>query len=232
MRPSPADLPATDLLLVGAHAPDLRGLRDRLGERLVGRLGAHAVLGKVVGVGGAVAAAGTMRRLVLVEPRAVVLVGTCGVYPGLEGYRPYDVVVATRVALVSLAVDDGRAAFPEALRSRLEPTDSLVEGLRDAAPRAHGVGVASTQAHTLNDALAADVPRRHGCEVENLEAFAVAQACQRQGVPWVCVLGVTHVVGSQAVADRRRFQKDAASAAMDAVAGWLEAGAPGLPERA
>lgn len=222
-------LPPTDLLVLGAHAPDLRGLRDRLGTRLVGRIQNLEVLGKVVGVGGAVAAAATMRRLLLVEPRVAVLVGTCGVYAGCEGYRPKDVVVSQSCALVSFSVAAGRAAFPDPLRTRLEAPAHLVAGLRASGARVHAAGVASPQAFTLDDALAATVPGSHGCEAENLEAFAVAQACESAGIPFAAVLGVTHVVGSTAGDDRRRFAKEASEAAFEVVASWLRAGAPGLP---
>ena len=222
-------LPPTDVLVLGAHPPELRGLRDRLGPRLVGRIQGLEVLGKVVGVGGVVAAAATMRRLLLVEPRAAILVGTCGVYAGCEGYRPKDVVVAERCVLVNHAVAAGRAAYPEPLRTRLDAPAHLVAGLRASGPRVHAGGVASPEAFTLDDALAASVPAAHRCEVEHLEAFAVAQACESAGVPFTAVLGVTHVVGSRAGDDPRRFAKDASEAAFQVVASWLRAGAPGLP---
>ncbi len=225
-------LPPTDVLVLGAHPPDLRGLRDRLGTRLVGRIQGLEVLGKVAGVGGIVAAAATMRRLLFVEPRAAVLVGTCGVYAGCEGYRPNDVVVAKGCALVNHSVAARQAAFPDPLRTRLESPAHLVAGLRASGPRVHSTAVASPEAFTLDDALAARVPADHGCEAENLEAFAVAQACESAGVPFAAVLGVTHVVGSRARDDRRRFAKEASAAAFEVVASWLRAGAPGLPARA
>lgn len=80
----------TDVLIVGASAPDLVGLRGQLGDSLEGSVRGLLVRSKVVGFGVGVAGAATARGLLAMTPRAVVQIGTCGVYPHQAEYRPYE----------------------------------------------------------------------------------------------------------------------------------------------
>src|SRR5690606_23151879 len=91
----------TDLLIVAAHAPEMAGLRPWLSDSLIGQIRGLTVRGKAVGIGMAIAGPATARGILAVSPRAVLLVGSCGVYPNLPQYRPHDVIVARRVQLVS-----------------------------------------------------------------------------------------------------------------------------------
>ena len=66
------------------------------------------------------------------------------------------------------------------------------------------------------------------CEVEHLEAFAVATACARARVPLAVVLGVANRVGSRAREEWLHHHQAAGKASTDVVAAWLRRGAPGL----
>jgi hypothetical protein len=89
------------------------------------------------------------------------------------------------------------------------------------------VDVATTLAITTDDVLASRVADAYGCEVEHLEAFAVASACARERVPMAAVLAVANRVGSRARDEWRRHHGAAGKAATDWVAAWLRRGAPG-----
>jgi nucleoside phosphorylase len=96
---------------------------------------------------------------------------------------------------------------------------------------ARAVDVATTLSITTDDALARRVGEALGCEVEHLEAFAVAAACSAERVPVIAVLGVANRVGSAARDEWRRHHASAGKAATDVVAAWLASGAPGTPLR-
>jgi nucleoside phosphorylase len=87
--------------------------------------------------------------------------------------------------------------------------------------------VATTLAITTDDALANSIAASLRCEVEHLEAFAVAAACLRASVPFAVALGIANRVGSTARDEWRRHHLSAGRAAIDVVASWLERGAPG-----
>src|SRR5210317_1023737 len=107
MQPS-----TVDLLILSAYGPELRGMVPHLGEPLEGPIAGVRVMAKVVGVGLPVAGAATARRLAEVRPRAVIHLGTCGVYPGLTQYRPYDVLIGNQIVLLDHAAQAGRSTFP------------------------------------------------------------------------------------------------------------------------
>ena len=75
------------------------------------------VRSQVVGFGVGVAGAATARGLPAMTPRAVVQIGTCGVYPHQAEYRPYDVIVPFKILALDHSVLRGHAGFaPVALR--------------------------------------------------------------------------------------------------------------------
>jgi nucleoside phosphorylase len=218
-----------DVLLVSSHAPDLAGMRPWLGERLDGVIRNLRVRAKLVGVGMPIAAAGTARGILAVQPRAVVMVGTCGVYPNLPQYRPSDIVIATRAVLFDHAAIARKAAFPEPMQTSIECHGVMSQALQPCHPRAFLAPIASPLAHTVDDGLAAMVQPALSCDGENLEIFAIASACAAASVPFVAALGVTNIVGSTGRADWSQFQRDAVSAAAGTVAAWMHNGAQGLP---
>jgi len=227
MQPAPAQ--RVDVLVVAAHAPELVGLRPSLTEKLDGSIRGLRVMGKAIGIGMPAAGTGMANRLHQLAPRAVVLVGSCGIYPGFSQYRPNDILVASRIMLIDHAVAAGRAAFPDPMTVTVDTHPLLSAGLGAAGPRTRVAPLATTLAITTDDVLAASVSQSTSCEGENLEAFAVALACHAANVPFATVLGVTNVVGSKAREDWRTYQRSAAVAAADCIVSWIHQGAQGLP---
>ena len=127
---------AIDVLVLAAHPPELRGMRNELGEGLNGVINGLFVVAKAVGVGMPVAGASAMRRVVQLEPRAVVMLGTCGVYPGLPDYHPHDIVIAQKLRLLDQGVIAGVSAFPDPVQTETHVHGPLTAGLAAATPRA------------------------------------------------------------------------------------------------
>lgn len=218
-----------DLLIVASHAPDMAGLRPYLSDQLIGEVRGIRVRGKAVGLGLAVAGPGTARGILAVEPRAVVLIGSCGVYPNLPQYRPHDVIVSSRVQLVDHSVTAGRSQFPGPMQTSFECNSLLGAGLAAGGGRVYMAPVANPLAKTTDDGVAASIQPSSGCEAENIEAFAVGQACKAAEVPFCAVLGVSNIVGSTGQQDWMQFQRAAVNAAAETIVTWLQRGAQGLP---
>lgn len=219
-----------DILVLAAHAPEFVGLRAHLGDQLSGPLRGLSVIAKTVGVGMAVAGAGTANRLMQLNPRAVILLGSCGIYPSPGDYRPLDMVVPRSCHLLDPAVLAGKAEFPDPMQTAIDTHAPLSAGLLSAAgPRAHTSRVATTLAITVDDVVARAVHPASGFDAENLEIFPVAVACKAADIPFAAVLGVTNMVGSTGRVDWRQFQRDAAVAAAEVFINWVASGASGLP---
>ena len=221
-----------DLLVVAAHPPDLRGVRDVLGDTLDGSINGLRIGAKTVGLGRAAAAASTAKRLVQLQPRGVIHIGTCGVFPGRPGYQPYDVVVPNRVSILDYAVDKGWSSFPEPMTTRRDADPAMSAGLSVSGARVHAAPIASPGAETSTDEIAGLVTAHHDFHAENLEAFGVIQACQLLKVPYAACLGVTHIVGALGRQDWRQFHRKATVSAAEVLFQWLRNGAQGLPHRA
>lgn len=233
MRPSlPLPQQPVDILLLAAHAPEFVGLRPHLGEHLVGTLRSLTIVAKTIGVGMAVAGAGAANRIQQLSPRAVILLGSCGVYPSQVAYQPLDIFVPNRFQLFDPSVAAGKAEFPDPMQTVLDPHPLLTAGLvASGGPRCRSAPIATTLAITVDDAIARAVYPATQLEAENLELFPVALACRAAEVPFAAVLGVTNVVGSQGRTDWHKFQRDAAIASAEAFLTWLHNGAQGLPHR-
>jgi nucleoside phosphorylase len=217
---------AVDVLVLAAYPPELAGLRRTLGDELYANISGVVVSGKAVGVGLPNATAGTTQRLLHLRPRAVVLIGTCGVYPGAQP-RVGEAVVPRRVLLVDPLEVERRGAMPEPMGRSLECNPMIALGL--GAGRPPSCDVANTLGVTTDDLLAQKIGSSIGCALENLEAFGIANACALQRVSFACVLGVSNRVGSAGREEWRSHHRNAAQAACDVVSRWLIAGAVGLP---
>ena len=233
MRASlPLSQEPAEILVLAAHAPELVGLRGHLADNLSGTLNGLYVVAKTIGVGMAVSGAGAANRLHQLNPRAVLLLGSCGVYPGGFAYRPLDIVIPDRCNLFDPSASAGKAEFPEPMQTELTAHGPMSAGLLSAAGgRARRAPVATTLAITTDDAVARAVLPATSLEAENLELFPVALACRAADVPFASVLGVTNLVGSTGRTDWRTYQRDAAIAAADVIVSWIHSGAPGLPHR-
>jgi purine-nucleoside phosphorylase len=200
LRATALGLPMTTLI-VAAFAPELApyGAID----------GTFAVAGQrvevaEVGIGlvaSALGAAEVLRR----GPSAVIFSGTCGAYPG--GPATLEVAVSRRIHLVSPLAVEGRAHLPARLSPPIDGAEGLGASLVSAG--AVAVDVATTLAVTTDEGLARAIAGT-GCLVEHMEAYAVAAACERAGVPFVAVLGVANVVGPNAHAEWKANHEEAA----------------------
>jgi nucleoside phosphorylase len=232
MKPPSVPIPQApvDVLVLAAHAPEFVGLRPHIGDSLHGAIGNRMVVAKTVGVGLAVAGGATATRINQLAPRAVIVLGSCGIYPCPTEYRPLDIVVPSRLSLFDPAVVAGKAAFPEPMQTVVDPDPQLSAGLVQAvSTRGHQCNVATTMSITTDDAVAKVVHGATGIEAENLELFPIALACRAADIPFAAVLGVTNMVGSKGRQDWRQYQRDAAIAAAEVIVAWLRGGAAGLP---
>jgi nucleoside phosphorylase len=179
----------TDVLVLAAHAVELEGLAPLLRESVppgrasVVQLGERRVACAAVGVGLTAAGAGTARALIEHAPRAVVLMGSFGRYPHSSlSSSPDHAYAVERVRLADAAVALGKAAFPAPM-----PAELALDGTLLAALERHGAlridALATTLSITTDDELAGTLGERSGCDGENLEALAVAQACAAARVP-------------------------------------------------
>ena len=211
-----------DLLVVGAHLPEIAALKPFLSTPK-----GHRVVETTVGIGLSAAAVGTTWGIAAALPRAVIFVGTCGAYAGERALRIGELAIARTVKLVAAGAIDGLAAFPGPMELSLESDPSMRDGLV-AAGGATPADVATTLAVTTDDALAARICAATSCAVEHLEAHAVATACNAAGVPFAAVLGVANHVGSCGRAEWQANHQASSDAAVAHLIAWLEKGAPGL----
>lgn len=229
MSSDSSDTPPVDVLIVGAYAPDLRAIRNHLGERMYGEIRGLRVCAKSVGIGMSVAGSHVTKRLFQLSPRAVIHVGTCGIYPDQGDYRPDDLLIPPKLRLVDHGVLAGTAKAPDPMQEELALHKSLCAGLATHGSRVFQQPVACTPTRTTSAETGREIAKRYGCHAENMEAFAVAQACHLLQVPVACVLAATHVIGPTAEQDHRNFERDAVTLAGDQVINWIGGGAAGIP---
>jgi len=163
--------------------------------------------GAPVGIGSVVAAAGAMHLLHQDPPDAVLLIGTCGAYPGGAGIG--DVVVASRVGFASGVAALGLGYTPR------PPAPVTCDPALTADLDLPHADVLTCPAVSTDPALVERLG--DGWDVEHLEAFGVAWACQLAGVPFAAVLGVANIVGPEAHVEWLTHRETAQDAARRAV---------------
>jgi nucleoside phosphorylase len=169
--------------------------------------------GEALGVGPVVAGISAGAWLARARPEAVVLLGTCGSYPG--GPPVGAVVASGTLGLGSAAAAMGLGYVPMA-PGVLPGSELLLDRL--PVPRAR---VLTVQAVSTAEGLVAAFAR--DWEVEHMESWAVARACADLSIPFVALLGVANRVGPDAHAEWRA-NRGAVEAAVVAVAAGLHAG--------
>ncbi len=220
-----------DVLLLAAHPLELEPLASTFGAHRRARLHDLDVAVAAVGVGLHAAGAGAARAAIEHAPRAAVLIGSYGLYPGHGDLHATRLLVPARVCAVDAAERTGKAAFPSAMTVEVTADAALSEGLVASAEATERGALATTLAITTDDALAEELAARSGCRGENLEALAVALACDAAGVPFAAVLACTNQVGARGRAQWVTNRSAAAAATVQLVLAWLARGAPGLPPR-
>jgi len=180
-------------------------------------------------------------------------VGTAGVYAG-RGQRPPATLplgapaLVRGLHLVSTAALRDEGYWPGPAARELATSPRLTQALAAGAPGMAEADLANTLVITSRAALAKRI--RNGLRgdatsakrvvekgrparatgnlplVENLEAFAVARACARRGVPFAALVGISNVVGADAHATWKEMAPRASEAVARAITTWL------LPEGA
>lgn len=196
----------SSLRIVAAFPPELAAIAEKYRD-----------MTRVLGVGMCEASARTALLIAAERPSAIVLVGTCGVYPGKSFFLD-SAIVADRFRLIDGGHAAGRAAFPPPMEVDLRPDEGLTTGL--SAGMARGP-VATTLAITTDDLLAGALADSSECAFEHLEVFGVAQACALTKTPFAAVLGIANVVGSRGRAEWQAHHQAASAAALTIVESWL-----------
>jgi nucleoside phosphorylase len=180
------------VLVVAAWEPELERFRN-LGREYLESISIEAGLDLQIaaaGIGLVDTTVGTTRCIFQHAPAHVVLLGTCGAAPS-SGLAIGDVILGTRVRLVDPAVVGGRAAMPyanEAVTLDTKFLDAVSAGAREAT-------IANTLGITTDDTLAAVLAPLG--DVEHLEAYGVARACEVASLPCTVILGVANIVGAR-----------------------------------
>ena len=194
-------------LVLAAWPPELAELRRLMKQR---SLASNQLFARTTGVGLVEAAIGATAAIAEVSPDAVMFIGTAGIY---SGRRPdlalAGVVAARRLVLSADGVATGDAYLPPAVPARQETTLTL---RRIAA--AAGLLLADVACPLAITSRSTALG--HGaatCDVENLEAFAVARAAATAGLPFAAILGISTPVGPSAHATWKRNAARAAAAA-------------------
>jgi nucleoside phosphorylase len=213
-----------DVLILAAFDPELAPLAAAFGGASTATVGGRSLATRVTGVGLPAASAGAAAHIGELDPRAVVLVGTCGAYRS-AGLSLGDVVVGRRLHLVDPAALAGASQFPEPMPVTAEADAPIADAF--AALGARACCVATTLAITVDDAAASRIAMGTGAEVEHLETHGVATACASRRIPFAAVLGVANFVGAGGRSEWLAHHRGAEAAAGERVLQWIRAGAPG-----
>lgn len=167
--------------------------------------------GEPLGVGPVVTAARMATVLREHKPTGVVMVGTAGAY---QTRLPVGTaVVAERVGLSEGVAAMGLGYVPRAPQP-ISCDPRLLERLD--GPRC---SVLTVSAITTDAVLAGRLS--DGWQIEQMEAYGAAVACQQAGVPFVAVYGISNVVGPDAHAQWLAHRHEAQERALALVAPLL-----------
>jgi purine-nucleoside phosphorylase len=206
--------------VVSAWLPELSSFR-----RSLAALPARIRRGVAWGTVGVVETAiGATHLLAALRPRAVILVGTAGLYPGAAARLAIgDAAVAQEIVLLAETLPGRHAYLPEIVPRQERAARSLTSAIRKAAglPAAN---VASPLAITCSPEATTFAAQYSGCALENLEAFALARAAASLKIPLAVVLGIANHVGPAAHREWKKNAGSAAAAACRAVLAYLAAG--------
>jgi futalosine hydrolase len=238
---APAE-PAAPVLIVAATELELAPLVGHLtagrqaatawGSATGGRLGATGVIAQALGLGKANTAGGLVAALLAWRPRAVVQVGIGGAYLGsflsvgmaAVATEEVDLDLGVRsadgwrgLATMGFALTPATGGRPE--RSNAVPTHRGLAAALGRVAEIAPVRFATLDAVTGDVDAGAALAREHDVAIESMEGVAAAQVCDRLGVPFAEVRGVSNIVGER---DRARWNvRSAAHASCDAVRALL-----------
>jgi futalosine hydrolase len=226
---------ATDLELAPLrHALDAYGSLDTAwGEATLARHGTLDVATLALGLGKANTAAGLVAALLALRPRAVVQLGIGGAYVGsflsvgLVAVATEDVDLELGVrgsdgwsdlSAIGFPLTPAREGRPE--RGNAVPTHPALSASLARLGGASSVRFATLDAVTGDVDAGAALARAHDVAIESMEGVAAALVCDRLGVPFAEVRGVSNIVGER---DKRRWNiRAAVAAASEAVRTLLD----------
>ncbi len=155
----------------------LAAVREELGD----------LEGEIVGIGPVLAAIRTAALVERHRPDSVLLIGTAGAYPG--GPEIGQAVIATTVGLSPGVAAMGLGYVPRQPKP-VSCDPAITDALNLLGVRVLSVGAVTTDVQ-LSDRLS------DGWDVEHMEAFGVALACQEAGVPFAAIMGIASRVGPE-----------------------------------
>lgn len=158
--------------------------------------------GVPVGVGPVVAAASAGSLLAERRPEAVILLGTAGSFPGGP---PVGMVVASGVLGMADPLSASGIGYVPLPPEPLAGDPALLRAIGLPAAR-----ILTNLGVTTHPGLAAHFGE--SWEVEHMEAYAVARACEQEGIPFLAVLGIANRVGPDAHAEWRARRKEVQAA--------------------
>jgi futalosine hydrolase len=200
-----------DIVVCYSTALEGRGLPDAAGGR--------ALTLVETGVGPVNAAFALTRLLAAGLPRAVIVCGVGGAYPG-SGLAPGDVACATTETYGDLGAESPDGFLD--MTALGFPTGPLTLDLFPAETRLPFVTCATC---TGTDARAAEMVRRTGGAVESMEGAAIVHIARKMGVPVGEIRGISNIAGRR---DRASWKlEEAAAHARAALVAWIEAGGAG-----
>jgi futalosine hydrolase len=194
------------LLVVSAFAPEQAALLDFAAAELDVR---------EVGIGLVEAAMTTQSLLCAASFSGVVFVGTAG---SLGALPLGALCIASACVLVAQAGE-----LPAAMPQRA-PCDPVWL----ARAKTHGFTAASVATTLAIGVTAADAAKLAAYELEHLEAFAVARAAERAGLPFAALLGVANRVGPDGRREWRENHRAVSDALCRSAAALLKEFALGL----
>lgn len=202
--------PAEQVLIAAAFEGEMAPLRDRIQKR-----GGAAVRIETIGIGLVEASLGMAAAIAKHKPQLVVLIGTAGSYPD-RGLKIGDVVEAAEARIACPAHAEGRAALPTLMKSRV-----VLPDLRLASMRPRRVIAGNTLSITTEDSLAWAIRDFLRADIEHLEVFSAARACELARIDFACVLGIANAVGDMGRRQWHEHHEDASKAVVNVVAPWF-----------
>ena len=187
------------------------------GRGLPATAGGRALTHVETGVGPVNAAFALTRLLAAGLPRAVIVCGVGGAYPG-SGLEPGDVACATSETYGDLGADS-----PDGFLDMTALGFPIGPLTLDLFPVERRVPFVTCATCTGTDARAAEMVRRTGGAVESMEGAAIVHIARKMGVPVGEIRGISNIAGRR---DRASWRlEEAAANARAALVAWIESGA-------
>ena len=202
--------PAEQVLIAAAFEGEVAPLRDRIQKR-----GGATVRTETIGIGLVEASLGMAAAIAKHSPKLVMLIGTAGSYPD-RGLKVGDVVEAAEARIACPAHAEGRAALPTLMKSRV-----VLPDLRLSSMRPRRVIAGNTLSITTEDSLAWAIRDFLRADIEHLEVFAAARACELASIDFACVLGIANAVGDMGRRQWHEHHEEASKAVVNVVAPWF-----------